>query len=324
VKVEELDVTSRDDFLDPLRGASGLLSRPTDLRRHWSFIERVSLRKENLVWRDGKPRIIGDARIYDGNLSRRAIFIRRQAQHDGRGILDEFIELGEGTNRQILDFARTWGVLELCRHHLPYRHGERPAYVRLPIPAASLRSRAPCEPLGIEPLEVWRFYSRQAKTLLRIAANLERGMAGDAADWSVVLRDRVVPSEGADGICWSDTVESWMQIGDVQLMIDRASRRITWRGADLFGELAVQIALAGMNAPAQAYCTICGKAYAPKKQITRGGVHYCPSPRCQKLATALRAKRYRESRRDPQAKKDARDLRFRGVFGGMTNDPLFS
>jgi hypothetical protein len=324
-------VTSRDVFLDGLRKGSGVLTRPTDLRRHWNFIQRIELRQARLIWRMGPAQVVRQGLVYDGNLARRAIHIRQQAEHDGRGVLDEFIGLAECSDSEILNYARTWGVLELCQHHLPYLHGSSHEHLRLPLPDPAFTSRrtttSECFPLGTEPLEVWRFFSRQARALLRIAANLQQGTPGESDHWSLVLRDRVSPKQdvGRQRNCWAAAVESWMTLGDVRPRIDLMNHRITWAGTDLFGELAVQLALAGVRADGQVHCTICGRGYAPRKQIVRGGVHYCPDPRCQKVASARRAARYRGSKSESASEKsDERKLRFRGVFNSRTNDPLFS
>lgn len=327
-------MTSRDVLLDALKVDSGLLTRPTDLRRHLSFIEDIKIWRGTLIWSNGQIRGVRQELLNDGNLARRAIHLRQQAEHAGRGLLEEFIELADGNDTAILKYARTWGVLGLCRHHLPYLHAsphELPnEHLRLPLPSAFASrqwlTRA-CVPLGSEPLDVWRFFSRQAKALLRIAANLQQEALGEPGDWSTVLRDGVTPIRnlGIHRACWGEAVESWMTLGDVRPRIDVMSKTITWAGADLFGELAVQLALVGVMADGQVYCTNCGRAYAPKKQITRGGVHYCPSPRCQKVASALRAARYRRNKGESTREKcDARKARFCGPYGSRTNDPLFS
>lgn len=323
-------MTLRDFFLDALRTDSGVLTRPTDLRRRWNFVQRIELRQGRLIWHMGQARVVRQGLALDGNLARRAIHIRQQAERDGRGVLDEFIKLAECNDSEILNYARTWGVLELCRHHLPYLHGSPHEHLRLPPPGATFTSRqqttSKCFPLGTEPVEVWRFFSRQAKALLRIAANLQQETPGESDDWSLVLRDRVFPKQQVEShrACWADAVESWMTLGDVRPRIDLMNHMITWGRTDLLGELAVQLALVGVRADGQVHCSICGRGYAPRKQIVRGGVHYCPDPRCQKVATALRAARYRGSKSESaREKSDARKLRFRGVFDFATDDPLF-
>jgi hypothetical protein len=324
-------VTSHDVLLDALRRDSGVLTRPADLRRHWNFIQRIEIGQGRLLWRLGPARVVRHGLLYDGNLARRAIHIRQQAEHDGRGVLDEFIELAECNDSEILDYAKTWGVLELCQHHLPYLHGRAYEHLRLPLPDGAFTKRQPtpskCFPLRSEPLEVWRFFSRQARALLRIAAHLQQETPGESDDWSLVLRDRVFPRQDVERQrhCWVDAVESWMTLGDVTPRVDLTNHMITWGCTDLFGELAVQLALIGVSADGQVHCTNCGRAYAPRKQIVRGGVHYCPNPRCQKVASALRAARYRDSKRESAMEKSAaRKLRFRGVFDSRTNDPLYS
>jgi hypothetical protein len=329
-RVEELDVTSRDVFLDVLKTDSEVLTRPTDLQRHWNRIERIELREGNLLWYLGKEKVVPQGIAFSGNLARRAIRIRQQAEHDGRGVLDEFVELAEGNDSKILEYARTWGVLELCQHGLPYMHGRPHEHFRLPPPDPAFRRRKPtskCLPLGIERLAVWRFFSRQANALLRIAASLQQEKLGDSSDWALVLRDRVSPKGNVESHrdCWADVVDSWMTLGDVRPHIDLISHSITWARTDLFGELAVQLALVGVRADGQVHCTNCGRVYAPRKQIVRGGVHYCPDRRCQKVAGALRSARYRGSKGQSEREKKAdRKLRFRGVFDGRTDDPLFS
>jgi hypothetical protein len=326
-QVEELHVTSRDEVLDSLSTDSGMLTRTTDLRRHWNFIERIEIRDGKLMWHMGKHQESPHGLIFDGNLARRAIHFRQQAEHDGRGVLDEFIELADLRDGRILEFANTWGVLEICHHHLPWLHGIPHEILRVPVVTRRRKTPQPCVPLQAEPLEVWRFFSRQAKALLRIAAMLEQDCLGLAEDWRVVVWDRVSlrPTVAAHRDCWGLAVDSWLTLGDVRPTLDSLNQRITWDRTDLFGELAVQIALASVRSLGQVHCAACGKSYAPKKLIARGGVHYCNEPKCQKIAAATRSARYREKRGDPDREKtSARKLRFRGVFDSHTDDPLCS
>jgi hypothetical protein len=177
----------------------------------------------------------------------------------------------------------------------------------------------------VEPLRVWRFFSKQARALLRIAAKLQCGIPGDEADWSIVLNDGVCPSKSAEKKCWCDAIRLWLHLGDVRPTIQYRNQTITWESTDLFGALAVQLALGGMQAPGQVHCTNCGKTYAPKKQIARGANHFCGNRRCQKVAAASRAARYRQNKKNPHGRKtSARKTPFRGILGARTDDPLFS
>ena len=218
----------------------------------------------------------GDHWLLDGQVARQAIVTRQEAEQGGRGMLDEFLHLCDAEDEAILKYARTWGVLELCRHNLPSCHefslGDR---LRLPAPLSAKPQTGrtgpaddprQCPPLGREPLATWRFFSGQAKALLNIAADLHRIGLGEREDWAKLLREGVTPvqSLGAQRLCVRDVIEDWLKLGRIKPAIDDLTGGLTWTGADLFGELAVQIALAAEARDGQAFCIVCGKAYEPK------------------------------------------------------------
>jgi hypothetical protein len=194
----------------------------------------------------------------------------------------------------------------------------------LPLPLRPLAGV--CTALRREPLKAWRFFSRQAKAILEIAASLQLGKRGNEAAWSTVLRDPLRPMVGLDSQrhCLGDAVNVWLNLGDVQPVIDIENQGIRWRGADLFGELAVQLALASFHAEGQAFCSRCGREFTPKKRLQPGSVHYCRNPRCQKWAAAHRSSRYRQRKKTGKKETGSHELRWRGPYGGRTNDPLFS
>ncbi len=343
LKKKQLDVTMRDDAkskgarLDVLRNSRGAdrLTRPIDLARKWSYVTDVRLQKGYLVWKHAE-RIPSDNHwLLNGAVARQAIIARQAAEQGGRGILDEFLRLCDAGDEAILKYARTWGVLELCRHNLPSCHeffvGDR---LRLPVPllakpqtggtcpADDLRQ---CLPLGREPLATWRFFSGQARALLNIAAELQMVRLGEDADWAKLLRAGVTPvqSLGAQRLCVRDVIEDWLKLGRIKPAIDDLTGGLTWTGADLFGELAVQIALAAAARDGQVFCKVCGKAYEAKRRVIRRGFNYCPAPKCQRKAAAQRAQQYRNRKR-LSVHGSGRRLPFRGLFQGRTNDPIFS
>jgi hypothetical protein len=95
------------------------LTRPIDLHRKWSYVKGVRLQRGYLAWKQAEPKHIGNHWLFDGEIARQAILTRQQAEKGGRGILDEFVLLCDGSDKAILEYARTWGVLELCCHNLP-------------------------------------------------------------------------------------------------------------------------------------------------------------------------------------------------------------
>jgi hypothetical protein len=326
---------TRLDFVRKSRD-SDRLTRPIDLRRKWTFIGDVRLEAGALVWQLAEPRRLGEHWIFDGEVERQAILTRRQAEHAGRGVLDDFLALRDGDDDAILKYCRTWGVLELCRHNLPACHEfSLDVPLRLPDPLQTKPVRQAqrvfdpdprqCIPLGIEPLATWRFFSAQARALLNVAANLEKRELGEKNDWAVLLRAGVnpAPSLNAQRRCVRDALEGWLKLGRIKPTIDDLSGGLTWTGADLFGELAVQIALTVEKIEGRVLCIACGKPYAPKRRVIRRGFNYCPAPACQRQADAQRAKRYRE-RKLSRSPRGVRDLPYRGLYQGRTNDPLFS
>ena len=333
------DANAKDARLDFVRNSRGgvRLTRPIDLARKWSFVTDVRLHKDHLVWKYAARIHAGDHWLLDGQVARQAIGTRREAEQGGRGILDEFLNLCDAGDGAILNYARTWGVLELCRHNLPCCHevslAER---LRLPGPLSAKPQTGrtgpsddprQCPTLGREPLATWRFFSGQANALLTIAADLHRIGLGKSEDWAKLLREGVTPvqSLAAQRLCLRDVIEDWLKLGRIKPAIDDLTGGLTWTGADLFGELAVQIALAAKSRDGQAFCIVCGNAYEPKRRVIRRGFNYCPDARCQRVAAARRAHQYRNRKRLAMRGSGRKSkLPYRGPYQGRTNDPLFS
>ena len=137
------------DFVRNSRGANRL-TRPIDLVRNWTYVTDLSLQTDHLVWREAERIHVGDWWLLDGAIARRAIVARQNAEKKGRGILDELLRLCDARDQAILDYAQTWGVLELCSHKLPARH-EFSMHVplRLPAPLAVPSSSDPLNPTNL-------------------------------------------------------------------------------------------------------------------------------------------------------------------------------
>jgi hypothetical protein len=136
-------------------------------------------------------------------------------------MLQDFTKLADAEDRQILSYARHWGVLGLCACGLPHAHNppsvlfplvrwdaKKAKYIpwsRGPLPPehlAELRAtaerqtheqlvsrRLPCPLLqtrgGVlwEPLDRWRELSAAVRAALNIAADLSQGRPGPEEDW---------------------------------------------------------------------------------------------------------------------------------------------
>jgi hypothetical protein len=89
---------------------------------------------------------------------------------DLRSLLDEFVNLSESADERIVRFAGKWGVLGVCKHGVPYS-----------------RCLKDCQEGYLENISVWRMYSRMARAILSISANLHQGIPGKNADWSTIF-----------------------------------------------------------------------------------------------------------------------------------------
>ena len=273
-------MTSRDElFIDPLRTRTGRLTRVIDLRRTLTFVERIDLRGNELVWKrtkvrrfkrpDGSYDLVSNAE-YD----RQSILTRQAAERSGRDLLQEFIGLDTAEGNQILAFAQTWGVLDLCWHNIPCSHAsltnvvlELPPHSAAEVPQHVRRQWVEfrCISVRREPLETYRFFGRQAKTILRIAAALQHERLADPADWSIVLRAGLRPRDTleAQREVLDEVIEGCLSLGNTRIAIDNMSHRMRWAEANLFGELAVQLYLAVTGCEGLVFCTFCGKKYQP-------------------------------------------------------------
>lgn len=102
----------------------------------------------------------------------------RRLVRSGPTLLEDFLDLGVADDhalpRAVLRFAGRWGVLNLCEHALPAMHA-MDCWRRRPLQPAP---RPGWMAAWREPVEGWRIYARKARTLLRLAAQLERDDPG--------------------------------------------------------------------------------------------------------------------------------------------------
>lgn len=311
------------------------LTRPIDLHRRWSYATDVRLQNDHLMWKQAESKRIGNTGCLMAGLLDVPLQPGIRRSRAGAGYSTN---LCFSTAAEMRRYSNTTGLggLELCRHNLPACHEfSLGVPLRLPIPifvrSESLqgwRSDDPrqCPPTGREPLATWRFFSAQARALLNIAGDLQRKRLGDKDDWGKLLHAGVgaAQSLAAQKLCMRDAIEGWLKIGRIRPTVDDLTIGLTWTGADLFGELAVQIALAAKAMDGQVLCVACGKAYQPKRRVIRRGFNYCGAEKCQREAAAQRAKRYRDRKGSSEMEGIAKKLPFRGPYQGRTNDPLFS
>jgi len=110
-------------------------------------------------------------------------------------MLEKFAQLGaprDDGGQVVLAYARRWGLLNLCQHHLPIDHED----LQVPISFAvtgmvrlTFVLPDPCRSfsvLGGEPVSTWLFWSRQAAAILAILGRLRGRERARAADLSTL------------------------------------------------------------------------------------------------------------------------------------------
>ena len=239
---------------------------------------------------------------------------------------NEFRNLCDAGDEAILTYARTWGVLELCRHNLPSCH-EFSLHVplRLPDPLATsdkpqgwnLNDHRQCVPLRREPLATWRLFSAQARALLKIAADLQSVQLGDDSDWTMLLSEGIAParSVNAQRLCVRHVIEGWLKLGRIKPAIDDLTGGLTWTGADLFGEL--QTDCTGSRGARRASSlrilrqTLRTEAPCDKTGVQLLSGHQMPEGSCCRKSATRSRNRKRTSGRGISPK-----LPYRGLFSG--------
>lgn len=109
--------------------------------------------------------------------------------HTAPAMLSGFVQLVEASDEAIAEYGKTWGQLHVCDEHmLPVTH------VRFSIAAASYppcRIAAIGAPSSRTPILVWRYWSRAAQALLRIANALREGNSGQPGDWHAISQSEL-------------------------------------------------------------------------------------------------------------------------------------
>lgn len=220
-----------------------------------------------------------------------------------RRTLDQFAELGGARPSRILAFARRWGLLELCRHRLPKTHNGR-------IVTAPGKVHLRCEQetrhgLRLEPVAEWRHLARVAAAVLRLAAAAHTESPAAAEDLALLavgegLAD-LIQRKRYYGVArvWS---EYWLELAQLSPTV-WSDGRITFHagGFDerggLFGNLALQLALAIVRSDGFGICPSCRVQFTPSRSSQRWCVECRRSGLASKLGMAdLRSRRRRNSR----------------------------
>lgn len=238
----------------------------------------------------------------------------------GPGLLDGFLALGDAAPDRVRRYASRWGMLDLCRHKLPYGHavGAMPASLGETRGGVVSPSGLCVSLFGREPLEVWRYWARQAKAIVELGAALRDGRRGDPRQWRAlfelgswawspsVLRaaeGNELPSytalirEEILGQATSmpdlrriitEALDTWLLLSGVHLALRWSKGRpeSIWRGGGLFGALGLQMLLAISGATGWAACAGCSRQHVPARPNSHQR-SFCPDCRERGVDHAL-------------------------------------
>ena len=194
-----------------------------------------------------------------------------------RDLLDKFVHLARAKDAAIVEFARRFGVLELCRHGRPYFHAQMAG-----MPP-------PCQAGRAETLEKWRALARETEAFLLIAAALKTDSPKSAPArkarrllWNVIgewTLDPTAPQRGlSERGLLEDSLNVWIERAGARVGLlwpeDRKPRFAITSGT-LWATVLVQVAQAIAGGGAIAVCSSCGIPYAPKRKPAPQRNNFC-------------------------------------------------
>lgn len=217
-----------------------------------------------------------------------------------RGILKAFVRLENATPRQVLDFARVHGVLDLCQHGKPHQHDP-----------------ADCPPSQQEAVADWVRYARAAAAIWRVAIALHRKGTCSAEDWETIFDwlesgdARPTPRGEARHTVLSQAVQRWVYIANLRPQFwwpdPIKPPEVLLSGTGTFGAIARELMAAVSRPPVsgetgQAACSWCGRIYTyfgRKPRYDRG--NYCPTCDGNGVGKKLRQARWKDGMRKGSA-----------------------
>jgi hypothetical protein len=218
-------------------------------------------------------------------------------------MLSQFVRLVNAPPQAIELYAKRWGVLEICEHNMPASHWTWCA------PRCTGR-------VCWEPLEVWRYYARNAKAVLMMAAQLHTSRRGSPEVWRTIFEPS--PSPLPDG--WEEArtelehhkgkevrllgwflEREWLQVADFYLSFEWNDRgpKVQLGARSLFSALALQLVFAVSKMNRLGICAACGSLFLPGRVPNPNRRAYCE--RCRRMGRPQRdaARDYRARKRSP-------------------------
>ena len=256
--------------------------------------------------------------------------VRRMARPE---MLEKFLVLADGDDGVILEFAREYGLLGLCRHGEPSSRDVAVAtsymvatYRRGPGNCSQARGRlpGPTSRLG-EFTDHWRAFARRLGCCLDVGEELRRGRVLSAesataafgglyhsnADLKIAEKiDDMIEKVFAPGIprthqqrlsvqCrfFCDFLNRWLSVQATATYAGRPPRlELEYGPSSLVGTLVLQTTLSATGRTQLVICHNCARPFWAKKRRSSGQRAYCDQYQCRTLAAQRDAARDYRSR----------------------------
>ncbi len=246
------------------------------------------------------------------------------------GMLREFLSLADADDVVILQFAREFGLLGLCRHGVPLARDRRDIRV---LNILSHYRRGLCRQgqakhgevyRNAERTDHWRAFARRLRVCVGAGRRLRRGQlltkgilkpmfeALDHVDGRVIesgicstmsVSEETFGSTPSEAQAWGfcRLMNSWLT---VQAAITPTSEpgglSLEYGPSDLLGALALQASMAATGVQQLMVCSNCGRSFVARQPRSRGRRVYCDRDECRRSAAQ------RDAARDYRARKRRR------------------
>lgn len=207
-------------------------------------------------------------------------------RHPGPGMLEQFISLSNARPRQVLAYARRWGILMKCEHGRSFALARviqcHPCQRRFTVQLDEVK------PLLREKVDLWRQYASEFKALLAISIALRNGERGTKEDWSGIksVKRTSLRGELKTPEKWSihrqqmtlqDILQHWCHKADVQILFQWQIDGMPFiiLGGSLLAALVIQLMLVISRSSGIAFCDACGRPFAPTRKPNPNRRKFC-------------------------------------------------
>lgn len=237
-------------------------------------------------------------------------------------LLLTFAALAEATPSKYREFAQRYGPLGLCEHGTPCTHRQSGAVFGLD--AGEINDQE-CDPLPEERIDGWRWFARQAATMLDIVIDLDRGRLVAEERWEP-LRRLTPPVDFIRTIATTDAearqrwpadtpaqarhkavnrqravisayISEWLLMAGIQPRFfwkpGRRGLDLVGRGG-LFAAMALQLADTASGSSPLARCDNCQRHFSPRRRPDPNTDTFCSRAACKEA----RKKRYHRRKKD--------------------------